>query len=229
MTLTLTKNEKRWGLMYLALYLLVVPFLSVLVCMLAGTNSETVINLVCFFANAALAIGFFHRLLNRSLYNAEQSWLKTVVIALKGFGLYWVMNMAVSMVIVFIDPEFANVNDANLGGMVLEHPTLMHLALIVAAPLAEECLFRGWMFTGLAEKSVPLAYIVTCGFFSAAHVVGYIGMYDAKTLVLCFLQYIAPSFVLCRTCQKNDGLMAPLLLHMTINAISCALMSLMGG
>ena len=35
------------------------------------------------------------------------------------------------------------------------------LAVIFAAPLAEECLCRGWMFTGLARRSIPLAYAVT--------------------------------------------------------------------
>ena len=229
MTLTLTKNEKILGWLYLLLYLLGVPFGAALVCALLGVYTETVLNLVCFYANALLAILFFRKLLSKSLFIAEQDWKGTVKVAASGFGLYWAVNYAMTMVILLIDPDFANVNDANIGGMVSESPTLMHVALIVAAPLAEECLFRGWIFTGLAEKNVPLAYIVTCGFFSAAHVVGYIGMYEPVTLVLCFLQYIGPSFALCWTCRKNDSLIAPLLLHMTINAISCALMPLVGG
>ena len=229
MTLTLTKNEKIGGWLYLLLYLLGVPFAVGLACGLLGVYTETVLNLVCFYANAALAILFFHKLLNKSLFIAEQDWMGTVKVAASGFGVYYLMSVAVNTLIFQLDPDFANVNDANIGGMVAESPTLMHLALIVAAPLAEECLFRGWIFTGLAEKNVPLAYIVTCGFFSAAHVVGYIGLYEPVTLVLCFLQYIGPSFALCWTCRKNDSLMAPLLLHMTINAISCALMPLMGG
>ena len=101
---------------------------------------------------------------------------------------------------------------------------MMGLAVIFAAPLAEECIFRGWLFTGLAQRSVTLAYAVSCGLFSAAHVVGYIGLYEPRTLVLCFVQYLGPSFVLCRTCQKDDSLCAPLLLHMAINAMSCIIL-----
>ena len=223
MTLTLTKFEKRWGWLYALLYLFAVPNAAALVCAMAGITSVTQLNLICFYINAALAVIFFRRLLSRSLYVAEQDWRATVSAAVRGFGLYWAVNFAVTMAILMLRPDFSNVNDQNIGSMVAESPTLMHLALIVAAPLAEECLFRGWIFTGLAEKSVPLAYAVTCGLFSAAHVVGYIGHYDVLTLLLCFFQYIGPSFALCRTCRKSGGLMAPLLLHMTINAIGCFL------
>ena len=229
MTLTLTKNEKIGGWLFLLLYLYGVPFAAALVCDLLHAGSVAIINLVCFYTNALLAILFFRKSLNKSLYIAEQDWLGTIRVAASGFGLYWAVNVAVNTLILFIDPHFTNVNDQNIGGMIAEAPVLMHVALIVAAPLAEECLFRGWLFTGLAEKNVPLAYIVTCGFFSAAHVVSYIGSYEPLTLVLCFLQYLGPSFALCWTCRENDSLIAPLLLHMSINAISCALMPLTGG
>ena len=229
MTLTLTKNEKRWGWLFLLLYLIGVPFAAGLVCGLMGVTSETVLNIVCFYANAALAILFFRKLLQHSLFIAEQDWKGTIRTAVSGFGLYWLVNAVVNTFVLFIQPDFANVNDQNLSGMIAESPVLMNLALIVAAPLAEECLFRGWLFTGLAEKNVPLAYAVTCGLFSAAHVAGYIGSYEPLTLVLCFLQYIGPSFALCWTCRKNDSLIAPLLLHMSINTIACVLIPLTGG
>ena len=224
MTLTLTKFEKRWGWLYALLYLFAVPNAAALVCALAGITSVTQLNLICFYINAALALVFFRRLLSRSLYVAEQDWRATVSAAVRGFGLYWAVNFAVTMAILMLRPDFSNVNDQNIGSMVTESPTLMHLALIVAAPLAEECLFRGWIFTGLAEKSVPLAYAVTCCFFSAAHIVSYIGLYSPLTLVLCFVQYLGPSFALCRTCQRDDSLCAPILMHMAVNALGCILL-----
>ena len=116
-----------------------------------------------------------------------------------------------------LEPDFGNINDENILAMLEQSPLLMTLAVVFAAPLAEECLFRGWMFTGLAEKSLPLAYALTCTIFSGVHILPYIGTYDVLTLLLCFLQYLAPSYVLCRTCQRDNSLCAPLLLHMTIN------------
>ena len=220
MTLTLTKQERRWGWFYLAAQMLVIPFVVALVCVLMGVTSEAVINLICFYINAILAVVVFRRLLTKSLDNCRGRWKQTLLTALKGFSLYWLASTAVAWAILLLKPDFANVNDASIAVMVEQSPLLMPLAVIFAAPLAEECLFRGWMFAGLAEKSPRLAYAVTCLFFSGVHILAYIGTYDALTLLLCFVQYLAPSYVLCRTCAKDDSLCAPLLLHMTINTIA---------
>ena len=217
MTLTLTKQEKRLGWLYLAAQMLVIPFVVAFVCVMLGVTSEADINLICFYLNAALAVIVFRNLLSKSLENCRGRWKQTLLTVLKGFGLYWLASTAVAVAILALKPDFANVNDASVNAMLVERPLLMTVAVVFAAPLAEECLFRGWMFTGLAEKSRPLAYAVTCAFFSGVHILAYIGIYDTLTLLLCFVQYVAPSYILCRTCARADSLCAPLLLHMAIN------------
>ena len=217
MTLTLTKQEKRWGWVYLAAQMLVLPFVVAMVCVLMGVTSEAVMNLICFYLNAALAVVVFQKLLVKSFRNFRGRWKETLLTALKGFGLYWLASLLVMAMILVLKPDFANVNDQSIVIMLGERPLLMTVAVVFAAPLAEECLFRGWMFMGLAEKNRTLAYMVTCVFFSGIHILPYIGTYDALTLLLCFVQYLAPSYVLCRTCARDDSLCAPLLLHMTIN------------
>ena len=224
MTLTLTNREKVLGWVYLLLQMLVLPYAVAWVCISAGIRSETTVNLICFFLNAILALIVFRELLGLSVRNRAGRWGGTVLTALKGLGLYWLLNLAVTMVILRIQPDFGNVNDQSVNAMIDEAPVLMTIAVIFAAPLAEECLFRGWIFTGLAKRSVPLAYIVTCCFFSAAHIVSYIGLYSPLTLVLCFIQYLGPSFALCRTCQRDDSLCAPILMHMAVNALGCILL-----
>ena len=221
MTLTLTKKEIRWGWFFLAAQLLVVAFAVALICALLGITSMAAITAATFYVNAALALVIFRPLLVQSLGNCRGKWKQTLLIVLRGFGMYWVINYILTLLILLIDPEFSNVNDASVGSMLREMPLLMGLAVVVAAPLAEECLFRGWMFTGLARKSLPLAYLVTIGVFSAVHILGYIGIYPPRTLLLCLLQYLGPSLILCRVCRKSDSLCAPLLLHMMINVLAC--------
>ena len=63
MTLTLTKNEQRFGWLFLLCEFLLVPFAVSIVCMLMGIYSEAAINVICFFLNAALAVLIFRRLL----------------------------------------------------------------------------------------------------------------------------------------------------------------------
>ena len=217
MTLRLTFREKRLGWFYLAAQMLVIPFAVAAVCMMLGIRSEADINLICFYLNAALAAAVFPNLLTKSFSGLGQRWKATLLTTLKGFGLYWLVSTAVAIALLALKPDFSNVNDASVTAMIAQRPVLMTIAVVFAAPLAEECLFRGWMFTGLMERSPVLAYTLTCAFFSAVHVLPYIGIYDALTLLLCFAQYLAPSFVLCRTCARDNSLCAPLLLHMSIN------------
>ena len=221
MTLTLTRSEKIFGGVYLLLQTLLVPFAVTALCMALGNPSDALINLICFFCNALLALVFFRRLLVRSWRNAARDWKRTLAVTAKGFGLYWAINLLITAAILALRPDFAKANDAGVNAMIDEYPVLMTVAVIFAAPLAEECLFRGWIFTGLAHRSLPLAYAVSCGLFAAAHLVGYVGSYDGVSLLLCLLQYIGPSFVLCRICREADSLAAPLALHMLINTLGC--------
>lgn len=220
MTLTLTNWEKRWGLLYLLLQMFLVPYGAALLCAALSIRSNAVVNLLGFCTNAALAVVFFRRLLLSSLENAVHRWGRTLWTAVKGFVLYWLLNALVLTLILSIKPDFSNINDASINAIIDEFPVLMSLAVVFAAPLAEECLCRGWMFTGLAQHSRKLAYGVTTVFFASIHVLGYIGTCDPLTLGLCTMQYLVPSAVLCWTCHRADSLCAPLLLHMAINTIA---------
>ena len=218
MTLTLSNFEKKWGLLYLFLQLLLVPWGAAVLCAALSVRSVAAVNLVSFFANAVLALCFFRELLSKSLKNFR--WGPTLGTAAAGFCLYGVLSLLVSELTLAVKPDFTNINDTSISLMIDEFPVLMPLAVVFAAPLAEECLFRGWLFTGLMERSPVLAYgVVTLG-FAGVHMLGYIGSFDALTLALCTVQYLVPSAVLCWTCHRSDSLCTPLLLHMTINTIA---------
>ena len=218
MTLTLSHFEKRWGLLYLLLQLFLVPYGAAALCAALCIHSAAAVNLVGFFANAALAVVFFRELLLNSLKHYR--WSRTLGTVAGGFCLYWLLNTLVLALILWVKPDFSNINDQSVNAMIDEFPLLMSIAVVLAAPLAEECLFRGWIFTGLARRSLPLAYGVTTVCFASVHILSYIGIYDALTLALCAVQYLVPSAVLCWVCHKSDGLCAPLLLHMAVNTVA---------
>ena len=218
MTLTLSKQEKCWGAIYLFLQLLLVPYAAAIGCRILSVYSVAAVNLTAFFINAVLAVIFFHRLLLDSLKNFR--WDRTLCSVAVGFFLYWVLNTLVMTAILTLKPDFYNINDSGINVMIDEFPVLMPLAVVFAVPLAEECLFRGWLFTGLAQRSLALAYGITTLSFASVHMLGYIGACDALTLLLCTAQYLVPSAVLCWVCHKADSLLAPILLHMTINTIA---------
>ena len=218
MTLTLTKQEKCRGALYLFLQMLLVPYAAAMGCHVLCIDSVAAVNLTAFCINAVLAVLFFRRLLLDSLKNFR--WDRTLSAACMGFFLYWVLNTLVMRLILTLKPDFYNINDSGINVMIDEFPVLMPLAVVFAVPLAEECLFRGWIFTGLAQRNLPMAYGITTLCFAFIHTLGYIGTCDALTLILCTAQYLVPSAVLCWVCHRADSLLAPMLLHMTINIIA---------
>lgn len=218
MTLTLSNFEKKWGLLYLLLQLFLVPYGAAILCAALSIRSVTAVNLVGFFANGVLAAVFFRELLRNSLKNFR--WGRTLWTAAKGFCLYWLLSEVVMTLILTVKPDFYNFNDTGINAMIDESPVLMPLAVVFAVPLAEESLFRGWIFTGLARRSLMLAYLVTTLSFAVIHVIGYIGLYDPLTLLLFTAQYLVPGAVLCWVCHKSDSLCAPVLLHMANNIIA---------
>ena len=138
MKLTLTKQETIFGWFFLLAQFLAVPFAVALVCAGLGIRSEATINIASFFVNAVLALVIFRRLLITSVHRFFSRPKQSLVTAVKGFALYWAVNLAVTGLTKMIAPDFGNVNDQNILAMLAEQPLLMGLAVIFAAPLAEE-------------------------------------------------------------------------------------------
>lgn len=218
MTLSLTKQETVFGWFYLGLELLILPVVLGTLGMLAGITSAAALNLIYYTLNALCCGWIFRRLLGQSLKTCRANPKALISATALGFLAYYAAALVVGILIRMVKPDFANVNDANVNGMIVQYPLLMFFAIVVLVPIAEESLFRGLIFVPLARRSAPAAYGVTCLAFAAVHVVGYIGSYDGLTLGLCFLQYLAPGAVLCWACKTADSLCAPMLIHALINA-----------
>ena len=87
----------------------------------------------------------------------------------------------------------------------------------IMVPLAEECLFRGLIFTGLLGKNRNGAYLLSVLGFCAIHISGHLGSADVLTLAVCFLQYIPAGLVLAWSCERSGSLFAPILIHAAVN------------
>ena len=98
---------------------------------------------------------------------------------------------------------------------------------MVLAPIVEETLVRGLLFGVIRRKSRILAYAVTILFFSVIHVWQYLVLYDFREVLLAALQYIPAGIALGWTYEKANTVWAPIFLHMTINAISLGIISIL--
>ncbi len=218
-----TRRETVLALVYLALELLVLPTVLVLLNFLLPTPlNEARLNLV-FFAMNLLVLGVLLRRYIREMLAASQPG-KILFAALWGLLAYWSMGYFISLLIFLIDPSFANLNDQSVAAMVESDFLVSVIGTVILVPPAEELLFRGVIFGSVYRRKPWAAYLVSSLAFSAVHLVGYIGLYDAATFFLSFLQYLPAGIALAWAYARSGSLLSPIIMHTAINAIGVAYM-----
>ena len=220
---TPTKKESICAIVYMLLEFLVLPsVVTLLNSLLPNPLSVSRLNLA-FFAMNYLAVGLILRkFIGRNLIETKPGLL--LGSALLGMLAYWTMNFAMGLVILSLNPEFANVNDAAISGMVQEDMLFSILGTVVLVPPCEELLFRGVVFGGLYNRRPVMAYVLSTVCFSAIHVVGYIGLFSWDILALCFLQYLPAGICLAWSYARSGSILTPIVIHTLVNAMGVAIM-----
>ena len=220
LTVSLRRSEIIAGFIFMVMQILVLPFLLVL-CneLLPHPMSEVELNFASFALNFIGVTVIFHRFLIDSAKAFLRSPGNNLLICLGGFGLYWFSSIAVNGLVLFLEPEFSNVNDDSIQLLTQQSMVLMTVSTVLLVPVTEECLYRGLLFGLLYRKNAILGYVVSVAVFSALHVISYIGMYDPFRLFLCFLQYLPASISLAWTYTQADSIWAPVLIHTLVNLI----------
>ena len=220
LSVSLSPVETILGIVYIVIQLLVLPVLLVIANMLFRLNlNEAELNFLCFAINFVCVTVIFHKYLISSAKIAFRQPLNTLKAAGIGLLLYFVSSYAMTALIFFIDPDFFNVNDNSIAGMLEQNYVLMSLGAIALAPVTEEILYRGVVFGQIHRRWPIAAFVISSAIFSALHVVGYIGQYSPIQLLLCYIQYLPPSIILAWTYVKADTIWASILIHIVINAI----------
>ena len=221
-TLSVSPTKIEWilGATYMLLELFVLPNVIVFLNdFLPNPLSEEKLNVVFFILNFGVTTLIFRSFIKMTLLHIKQGFAPIGFAAIRGFLIYWAGNILVTMLALRINPEFINVNDANIAIMVAENFLPMAVCTIFFVPVAEELLFRGVLFAGFYNRSPVLAFVISTAVFSAIHVMGYVSLYSWDTLLLCFIQYIPPSIALGWAYARSGSILSPLLMHMVINSI----------
>lgn len=217
---TTTRTETLYGLIYIALQILVLPEVLKRGNTFLGTPlSPAQLNFALFSINFICVTVIFHRYLLEGIRQVLNSPLRFLRYAGLGFLFYWLGSILVNIVIFAVYPDFANVNDASVAEMTKQNFPLMFIGTVLLVPVAEETLFRGVVFGNLYTRNRIIGYILSAMIFSALHVIGYIGYFQPVHLLLCFLQYIPAGVCLAWAYAMADTIFAPILMHTVINLI----------
>lgn len=130
-----------------------------------------------------------------------------------GLVVYFILSSILILGATTLLPWFdvAQAQDTGFSGLSQRYEFILaFITLVVLAPVAEEILFRGYLF-GLLKKYIPvwIAVVATSLLFGAIH-----GAWNVA------FDTFALSIILCLLRLSTGSIWAPILVHMTKNAIA---------
>lgn len=213
-------REQSLGWRYLLFQVVFLSWLLSLVLSVLQINiSGVLLNLLYFSANFAVAIFGFRRFWRETFAGVWKGLPRIVGFAFAGFAAFQTLSAAMGLLILLIDPDFANVNDQSILALSQEGYWAMAFGTVVLVPVAEEVFNRGCVFGGLIRRSPVAAYTVSAVVFSMIHINGYIGIVPPQTLLLCFLQYLPAGLCLAAAYHLSGSILTPILIHSAVNII----------
>ena len=221
----MTPGEQIGGVVFLMIYLVVLPFATDPLFRFVGglldtTISATVQNMIYYYVLFAVTLIMFHKFIGRSSRNFADNLgvaCRSVLIGLVGlYGLnelvYRLSNLVVS--------NRTNLNDTTISAQIQDAPRVTLLIIVFLAPFVEEVLFRGLVFGNLKQKSRVVAYLASCFLFALIHVWQFAVVNQDITYFLLMVQYLVPGAVLAWAYESSGTLWASIGLHAVANALS---------
>ena len=214
-----SEQEIILGWVYFLVQLLVLPSLLVWGNTRAGRPfSEAELNFTFFSINFAAVLWIFHRFLSGSFRQVRVHPAYFCQAVILGLAAYLACSRGMDWLLARIAPGYSNANDASIAALSRGNFTLMAIGTVLLVPPVEECFYRGLIFRPLYGRSPWAAYLLSTAAFSLAHIVGYLGSYSLREMVVCFLQYLPAGLCLAWSYTKSDTIFAPIVIHALVNA-----------
>ncbi len=220
LSVQLKAYEQILGWIYFVFQLLGLGAIAIALNMLLGNPlSLTQLNVLLFVLNFLAIIAIFHRFLWENLQKFLSRFGKNMALTALGLGIYVTLANTISMVIMVLDPSYANANDSNIAGMLDESYWAMAIATVLLVPITEEVLYRGLLFGSLYKRNRILGLILSMVLFALIHVAPYIGTFNPLHLLLSFFAYLPAGFAFAWVYVSTDSIFSCTLIHMLVNLI----------
>ena len=209
------------GLCYLAFQMLLLPpFLYWINGQLSPSLSDPELNFIYYIVNFIAVLLIFRNFLDRSLSQLLHHPIDALQAGILGFVAYYICFYVLDWFISFLIPGYTNYNDESIAALSRGNYFLTFIGTVILAPLAEECFYRGVIFRNLYKKSHWAAYCISIAAFACIHILGYIGQYSPKELIISMIQYVPAGLWLAWSYVKGDTIFVPVIIHSAVNFIT---------
>lgn len=221
----MTNLEKGFGGVLLALYLVVLPFLSEplfrgLETLLGFQLTSRTESQIYYYTLFALTLLVFWLYIGRTTSLFLSGTLSALLTTLQGLVAFYGLNELGCRVLRLVSRSGTNLNDVPISAQVSDMPRATLLLIVFVVPFVEEVLFRGYVFGNLRSKSRAAAYVVSCALFAALYVWRFAVADPGAESFWLMLQYLVPGAVFAWCYERSGTLWAGILAHVAVNALA---------
>lgn len=221
----MTQAEVVGGLIFFAVYLLVMPLLLQRIYTLIGVLldvhvSSSLANAVYYYILFAVTLLLFHRYLGETTSRFFTGLNRCLATAGMALVLFYGANELFYRLCGRLGLSLTNLNDVTIAAQIEDAPRTTALIILFLAPFVEEVLFRGLIFGCLAEKSAPAAYAVSALLFAFAHVWQFLLSGFGLGYLVVMLQYLVPGLVFAWAYGRSGSVWTSVLVHAAVNALA---------
>lgn len=185
------------------------------------SEAVAVLNFINDFLIVILGIiclgGFLKKQLKEGIHQLPHIFVHGVLLGMAfNYAASAVANLIVQL---FATSSTTSTNQTIVQSILTKYPFWMLISIVILAPVAEEIVFRGVLFTWLRKYNRILAYLVSGLLFGFVHVAQAVFGGNPAELIL-MLPYAATGLVLCYVYESCDNLLGSIALHLTNNLLA---------
>lgn len=145
-----------------------------------------------------------------------------------GEAMLYGVGIVGGLITLLLGGDQTSVNQEFISKITIAHPMIMMITTVVFAPVLEEIVFRGLVFSWLYEWHPKVAHFISSLFFGFVHVMLAMMSGNVGEWVQIFA-YFFKGFVLSYLYEKRNNIFVPMLTHCVNNLISMIIILYIGG
>jgi len=217
--------QKILALIYLPVHIFVLPLLFQLYGSVAPAEiPQMTANMVYYGMGLAFVLIVLLSFLRDGFDLLVERLRDCVLTLLLSMGLIYLLEMAVSMLLLALGEQITNPVTAETTALAAADFYKYKALAVFIGPIVEEVLFRGALFGTLRERNRIWAYVLSALVFSIYHVWQLALVSGDWTVLLYALQYVPVSVVLAWSYERTGCIWVPIFFHMGYNNFSFALL-----
>lgn len=210
-------------LLYFVGYSLLLPGILVSITLSMNPNAETIsipLSMIGYILTIIFTVWITKPLLQDSFKQLKSHFLRNVLMMVVGVFAILIVNLILGVIISFFTESVESANQQVIAENAVIAPFFTLFASTIFAPIVEECVFRGGVFTYLRKKhSFLFAMMISSILFGFIHVLDSLLSGNYADLIF-LLVYTGLGFVLSYSYEKTNSIYVSMVIHLGNNLIA---------